>query len=74
MRIIGLICADKFSSIRQLDAARVLFFLAEYLLVIFLLSVDNSSFLNPLRPNDPYRGLTAPLASKVALYIFIQQI
>ena len=30
--------------------------------------------LNPLKPNDPYRGLTAPLTSKVAFYIFIQQI
>ena len=30
--------------------------------------------VNPLTPNDPYRGLTAPLTSKVAFYIFIQQI
>ena len=29
--------------------------------------------LNPLTPNDPYRGRTAPLTSKVAFYIFIQQ-
>ena len=29
---------------------------------------------NPLTPNDPYRGRTAPLISKVAFYIFIQQI
>ena len=29
---------------------------------------------NPLTPNDPYRGHTAPLTSKVAFYIFIQQI
>jgi len=28
---------------------------------------------NPLTPNDPYRGRTAPLTSKVAFYIFIQQ-
>jgi len=27
-----------------------------------------------LTPNDPYRGRTAPLTSKVAFYIFIQQI
>jgi len=46
MRITGLISVDKISSRRQLDAARVILFLAEYLLVIFLLSVDNSSFLN----------------------------
>jgi len=30
--------------------------------------------VNPLTPNDPYRGPTAPLTSKVAFYIFIQQI
>ena len=29
---------------------------------------------NPLTPNDPYSGRTAPLTSKVAFYIFIQQI
>jgi len=27
--------------------------------------------LNPLTPNDPYSGRTAPLTSKVALYIYI---
>jgi hypothetical protein len=27
-----------------------------------------------LTPNDPYRGRTAPLTSKVAFYIFIEQI
>jgi len=30
--------------------------------------------INPLKPNDPYRGRTAPLTSKVAFYIFIQQL
>jgi len=30
--------------------------------------------LNPLTSNGPYRGRTAPLTSKVAFYIFIQQI
>ena len=30
--------------------------------------------LNPLTPNDPYKGRTAPLTSKVAFYVFIQQI
>ena len=30
--------------------------------------------LNPLTPNDNYSGRTAPLTSKVAYYIFIQQI
>ena len=29
---------------------------------------------NPLKPNDAYRGRTAPLTSKVAFYIFIQPI
>ena len=29
---------------------------------------------NPLTPNDPYRGRTASLTSKVAFHIFIQQI
>ena len=30
--------------------------------------------INPLTPNDSYAGRSAPLTSKVALYIFIQQI
>jgi hypothetical protein len=30
--------------------------------------------INPWTPIDPYRGRTAPLTSKVAFYIFIQQI
>jgi len=34
----------------------------------------HSSPLNPLTPNDHYRGHTAPLTSKFAFYIFIQQI
>jgi hypothetical protein len=41
------------------------------------LSVRTRKFydnLNPLKPNDPYRGRTAPLTSKVSFYIFIQQI
>ena len=29
---------------------------------------------NPLKPNDAYRRRTAPLTSKFAFYIFIQQI
>ena len=32
------------------------------------------SLFNPLKPNDPYRCRTAPLTSKVAFYIFTQQI
>ena len=30
--------------------------------------------INPLTPNDSYSGRTAPLTSKFAFYIFIQQI
>ena len=30
--------------------------------------------INPLTPNDRYRGRTAPLTSEVTFYIFIQQI
>jgi hypothetical protein len=37
-------------------------------------SCRSYSYLNPLTPNDPYRGRTTPLTSKVAFYIFIQQI
>ena len=32
------------------------------------------AFLNPLTPNDSYCGRTAPLTSKVAFYMFIQEI
>jgi len=35
---------------------------------------DDNGHFNPLTPNDTYRGRTAPLTSKVAFYIFIQQI
>ena len=35
---------------------------------------DHNNKFNPLTPHDPYRGRTAPLTSKVAFYIFIQQI
>ena len=31
-------------------------------------------YFNPLTPNDPYSGRTAPLTSKRSIYIFIQQI
>ena len=30
--------------------------------------------VNPLTPNDPHSGRTAPISSNVAFYIFIQQI
>jgi len=36
--------------------------------------MDISADINPLTPNDPYIIRTAPLTSKVAFYIFIQQI
>ena len=38
------------------------------------LQVQVVARINPLTPNDPYRGRSAPLTSKVAFYIFIQQI
>ena len=40
------------------------------------LEVQQEGFLliNPLKPNDPYSGRTASLTSKVAFYVFIQQI
>ena len=31
-------------------------------------------YVNPLTPNDQYRGRTAPLTAKFAFYIFIKQI
>ena len=37
-------------------------------------SSESKIFINPLKPNVPYRGRTAPLTSKVSFYIFIQQI
>jgi len=37
-------------------------------------SVVLIKLINPLTPNDPYSGRTAPLTSKVAFCIFIQQI
>jgi len=40
----------------------------------FLERFSSPPCLNPLTPNDPYRGRTASLTSKVAFYIFIQQI
>jgi len=36
--------------------------------------LDLSNKINPLTPNDHYSGRTIPLPSKVAFYIFIQQI
>ena len=35
---------------------------------------DDTIHINPLTPNDPYSGRTAPLTSQVTFYIFIQQI
>ena len=35
------------------------------------MGVDSAQIFNPLKPNDPYRGRTAPLASKrCILYIY----
>jgi hypothetical protein len=41
---------------------------------IWTKDLDISRNFNPLKPNVPYRGRTALLTSKVAFYIFIQQI
>ena len=35
------------------------------------MNVTSNSSFNPLKPNDPYRGRTAPLTSKVAFYIHL---
>ena len=48
---------------------------AEERAFIFITHDDSAGQnLNLLTPNDPYRGHTAPLTSKVAFHIFIQQI
>jgi hypothetical protein len=44
-------------------------------IVLRAILVIPSLSINPLTPNDPYRGRTAPLTSKrLILYIFIQRI
>jgi len=45
------------------------FFLAKY-----YITQIQGTFFNLLMPNVNYSGRTAPLTSKVAFYIFIQQI
>ena len=40
----------------------------------YLQLFNQSSIINLLTPNVNYSGRTAPLTSKVAFYIFIQQI
>jgi len=71
MRITGLIRVDKISSRRQLNAARVLFFLAEYHLVI-LLSVDNSSFLNNFTLKTSLRFRLLFIITKTSKCIFLK--
>ena len=39
-----------------------------------LINARNKKHINLLTPNVNYSGRTAPLTSKVAFYIFIQQI
>jgi len=41
---------------------------------MFAPCVNDKHFINLLTPNVNYSGRTAPLTSKVAFYIFIQQI
>jgi len=43
-------------------------------LLNMVVSVVYYCIINPLKPNDAYRRRTAPLTSKVAFYIVIQQI
>ena len=44
------------------------------MLVFIPTEYKGSDYINPLTPNEPYRCRTAPLTSKVAFYMFIQQI
>jgi len=37
-------------------------------------TVQRALRFNPLKPNDTYRGRTAPLTSKITFYIFIKPI
>jgi len=45
---------------------------SRYAIVTWVSSIN--FILNHLTPNDPYRGRTAPLTSKVTFHVFIQQI
>ena len=38
------------------------------------IKTEYQAYINLLTPNEPYMGRTAPLTSKVAFYMFIQQI
>ena len=42
--------------------------------VEYRMNISLTCHINPLTPNDPKRGRTAPLTSNIAFYIFIQQI
>jgi len=42
--------------------------------MVQLVGISLMIFINLLKPNVNYSGRTAPLTSKVAFYIFIQQI
>jgi len=42
--------------------------------VIVCSPLRSNCWINPLTPNDPYRGRTTPLTSKVAFYVFIKKI
>ena len=42
--------------------------------MLTLVKKKKGAFINLLTPNVNYSGRTAPLTSKVAFYIFIQQI
>ena len=51
-----------------------LFVKSEYSLIKSYLIRQTKNTINILTPNVNYSGRTAPLTSKVAFYIFIQQI
>ena len=56
------------------SASLVLTYFEELCLKMFHSTEELMFFFNPLTLNDHYSGRTAPITSKVAFYIFIQQI
>ena len=49
-------------------------FVSAYKFQELLLVLSLTTAFNPLTPKDHYRCRTAPLTSKVAFYIFVQQL
>ena len=68
-------CTETDAAIRALDVSELSQAIAgESRLEILNSCMSPFLLINPLTPNDNYIGGTAPLTSKVAFYIFIQQI